>query len=394
MLNKKDLKVFIPLALLAMSSTGVIANCAGVFYNVLSETLNVTRGSVAFYVTINSMISSIINMFVPKIVNKKNYKKIILFANTLGAFSLMMIGQAKSLSVIYLFAIGLGIGFAFTSNSIINLLMINNFKNDVGKYSSLIYTFSGIIGIGLSPILTSIIENYSYSLAYIISGCLSILFALPIQFSDLNADFPKDDKNKTIVLDETSSTDRIVFVLYLIMSWTFYMTSNFPQHVIGYSALKGFNSMEGSYLLSAAMAGNVVFKPINGILTDKIGGVRTSRIIILTNLCGMLLIISTNVYPLLIFGYFIYGANYTMSSFMHALLCRELFHDKYYSTYPKMMLSGAISNAVATTLIASCYDFTGNYNIAIIVIICYDIFNLIALTYLKKNRKTVSLNVN
>lgn len=89
--NDKKMYVMVVVALCGMlaSSVGVGMNTAGLFFTPVSIDLGISRGSISFTSTIVSIMSALVAMVLPKILNVKSFK------NT-GGNSWLLVSEMKA----------------------------------------------------------------------------------------------------------------------------------------------------------------------------------------------------------------------------------------------------------------------------------------------------------
>ena len=144
--------VLIAMCGLAAASIGVTVNTAGVFYAPVAEDLGIGRGSVALAITILSMIAALVGIAIPKILNEKNLKIMMIIA------AVMMVGSTFGYTIcnviwqIYAFSVIRGIGTGIISFVTITMIINYWFLAKHGLFTSLCMAFSGVPGVVLSPI--------------------------------------------------------------------------------------------------------------------------------------------------------------------------------------------------------------------------------------------------
>ena len=127
-------------------------------------------------------------------------------------------------------------------------------------------------------------------------------------------------------------------------------------------------------MMSACMAGNIGFKLLTGIIKDRIG---TIRALILTALINLSAIVAIKVFTndfVLIIAAFLYGSLYSLTSVLGPLLARDNFGEENYRlTLPAVSFAGNLTNAFAISLVGYSYDFTGSYDLALIIALAFNL---------------------
>ena len=91
--NKMYVMVVVALCGMLASSVGVGMNTAGLFFTPVSIDLGISRGSISFTSTIVSIMSALVAMALPKILNVKSFKPIVWIS------TLMIVGGTALLSI-------------------------------------------------------------------------------------------------------------------------------------------------------------------------------------------------------------------------------------------------------------------------------------------------------
>ena len=74
---KKHWSVLICCCGLAAASIGISINSSGVFYTPVSKSLHMLRGTFSMHMTLFSLATAIMSLFVPKLYQKFSFKKIL-----------------------------------------------------------------------------------------------------------------------------------------------------------------------------------------------------------------------------------------------------------------------------------------------------------------------------
>ena len=141
-------------------------------------------------------------------------------------------------------------------------------------------------------------------------------------------------------------------------------------------------------MLSASMIGNIISKLVIGFLSDRIGIMKASTIILIINGIASLLLITFTSFDALIVGAALFGSIFSIGAVGIALLTKEFFGTKRYSkVYPMVSFMTSISSAASLTLVGYIYDFTNSYRYAFLMAITFVIFGLILLIFIRKTSK-------
>ena len=372
---KKD-KLLVILALCGMSacSLGIGLNSQGVFFSPVAESLNVGRGAVSLYNTISALTTAVGTVFLSKILDKNNIRRVVLISTISAVAAMMGFSFANSLLVYYICGFVMGLSLCVFAPAIISIILNNSINENVGLYTGIIFSFSGITGAVCSPVFSAVIHKYGIRYAYICMAIIFLVMSMPANICQL------DFGNKTVENREHKFNYNLLFFSLVVAFALFQIAPAMTQHFVGFAQTKGLDSGIGSLMVSAGMVGNISFKLIAGKLSDMIGTFKTAILMILCSvLSSLLLVFSSNSFILLILAV-LFGSIYALTSVMTPLISKE-FYDKndYRIAYPIIVFVGATLNAFATSLIGFAYDFTGSYNVALYIIIFLELVSTVIL---------------
>ncbi len=347
---------------LAGCALGFTFNCMSVFYTPVASLLNETQGSVSTYSSICSLVNAVFSIITPRLMNQKNFKKIITAGAIGSVVACVGFGFAQNIFLYYVFAVLLGISASTYSAVIITTILNNSIKESAGLYTGLVFSFSGIVGAVFSPIFSAIIEASSVKYAYLAMAALYGLFCLPAIFAPLSYEEKAAEKGEKVKFNYRDGLFGYVCVGLLAIRFL----PGVCQHFSTLMQTKGFAN--GAMMVSAVMVGNIVFKLIAGSMVDKIGVTKTSLILTIINVVsGIMIILTDNYYLLLVFG-FGFGVCYATTSVLTPLIVRDIYPANLYGTvFSLINFAGTLINSLAISAAGYIYDFTGTYNVAIII---------------------------
>ena len=147
-----------------------------------SEALNVGRGAVSLSSTLITFSIAITGLFVPKIINENNLKKVVIISSVFSIITPVLLGICNNLILYYLVSLIRGISGGLLSLVLITTLLNNWFIEKNGLVTGITMSFSGLTGALCSPLVNMVINNYGYSYAYFLVGFLTLIFLLPVFF--------------------------------------------------------------------------------------------------------------------------------------------------------------------------------------------------------------------
>ena len=275
-------------------------------------------------------------------------------------------------------------GFSTGLFSIVPLTIIVNgwFKKHHGLATSIVFGFSGLAGAICSPILSKCIDLFGWNIGYIIKSGIILVLCLPaiiypfeVSAIDEGA-FPlgydkNEDINKKTYENRDFNFTTIIFICFCIFALINTTITGITQHLPGFAETIGYSTALGATLLSAGMVGNVISKLVIGVMSDKIGPVKASSIMIIVNTFGIVLLYSVGAVGL-------------------PLLTKHFFGiDNYSKVFPIISFGSNLGAAFALSLVGYIYDFTNSYNVAFILGIGINILCLILMFIIVKRNERV-----
>ena len=378
---RKNLKHWIVLSVccgLAASSIGISINSSGIFYTPVSESLGIMRGTFSMHMTIFSMVTAIGALFVPKIMEKVNYKLLLLVSVIVAVVSTALMAASSSIPLFYI--LGAIRGLSTGMFSIVPLTIIINhwFVEKHGLATSIVFGFSGLAGSICSPVLSSCIEMMGWRMGYIIKAITILLLCLPAIIYPFSVD-PHDDglepygyKEIEVQKTQTSSSSfsfiSIAFMCFFIFGLLSSCITSVTQHLPGYGQSLGYGVSLSAMLLSAGMIGNIVSKLIIGVLSDWLGALKAAIVMIAVNTVGVVLLMLGFSSYVLLLGAFLFGSCYGIGAVSLPLLTKYFFGtDNYSKVFPSISFASNLGAAISLSMVGYIYDFFGSYMYAFIL---------------------------
>ena len=408
-MGKQDKKIYIMVAIalcgLMGSSVGVGLNTAGLFFTSVSNGLGISRGAISFTYTIVSLVSALTAMVLPKILNTKTFKPIVFMG------SLMLVGgtalQAICYSTItlYLFNLIRGIGLGLLHFVMVTFVLNNWFKAKYSVIASVVLSFSGIPGALLSGTITSVIVSSGWRIGYLFVAGIMLVFNLPALLLPITL-YPKDCGMKAYGEDNVQQSaknyDEQEVFHYTLPSYLFLLVfailaASLPSvtsHIPSYAESIHFSASVGALTLSFCMAMNIFSKILFGILSDKIGTKYTVFVMCGMNFISAVLLLNASSTGILLTGSFLYGTIYGATTTGNVLITKELYKNSYDKAFPLINFLGAVFGAIATVLFGVLYDQTGSYHMMFILVLIFQVINILSVNFAYIARKKERANAH
>ena len=364
--------VLIAACLLACATIG-IPNTYGLFYQPLADSLHTGKGNATLHVSIAGLVTGFSSPLIVKAMKKVHYRFVMGFGLLMLLISGFAIAGAENLFIVDLMGIFRGLGLACTTHVIITMITGNWFESSRGTISGLIMSFSGIMGAVFSPILSDILEVYSFHDAYLM--CIFLMVALsvpalliPFRPSDIGLTPYHSDSAKEKTKDSYEGFYPLSFtgsdyILLVFTSFLVICVTTLTSYLPSYAQSFGQNASTAASLLSASMIGNVLFKFLIGLSIDRFGVIFSFRLFMAVSMIGLAcIILFPAVSSILFISGIIYGACYAVNKVAVPLTVRIFYGDqKYGEAYSTLTMFENIARSAIISSIGFIFDATGTY---------------------------------
>lgn len=407
--------VFVSCCFLTAGSIGICINSVGIFYTPVSEALGVGRGAFAMHTTISNVVVGLCSPLVVNLFLRYNTKLLLAAGVLLSVVSTLLMGFSTGLVSFYVLGVVRGIGCALFSNVPVTMIIGNWFEKRHDLVVGIVFCFSGLGGVLFNSLFSVLIEAYGWEVTYMFVALVMLVVSLPAALllyyrpvqvglqpfgrkaeeasplpeAGAPAALPQELPEAKPPVSIFSSS----FILVSVFSVLAVFVTGFGQHIPGYADHAGLGASLGATMLSAAMVGNIVFKLLIGVLSDKFGPVKASAVMIAVNIVslGMFSFLGADSYiALFIAASLLFGTMYSIGAVGIPLLTRYVFGtESYAAIYGYISLLCNISGAVALSVIGYVYDFLGAYTVATVGCMVFGVINLGLLWVIQRKKKRV-----
>lgn len=385
---------------------GGINLTSGLFLSPVSNDIGVGIGTLSLYLSITSIVTVLWLPVAGKLVNKYDIRIIAILGAILQALSFVALGFMNSVYGWYV----LSIPFAMGSTLLVSLLgpiLINRwFTKNQGLIMGVHMAFVGLFGAVLQPVTSSIISQKGWRAGYYIIGgvtfivvIVSSLLLLRNKPEDKNlsafgANSPSEMKVKsnqvenTVGISEKTAIRSVSFYLLVLFMVAITGVGVFVQHIPTYGSLLGYSVKQTGNALAYSSIGTAIGSIAIGIISDKIGSIKTSYIMSGIGILSILgFFFSSYSFFLFAFSTFLHGLVSSSIMVLAPILTIKFYGQKdYEKIFAKVSMGAPIASVLLIPLYGFVYDATKSYMLVLIGMICLLILAALSITMGWKKR--------
>lgn len=364
--------VFISLLCIEAGMLGILANCTGILFSAVIAEFGFRAGDLSLYYLIRSLTAAASCGILTRLFFERNAKAVITAVGAVSAVAFGLMGSFNSLWQWYLSALFSGIGISFIL--VMLPIVINNwFAKNNGLLIGLAMSASGIAGAGYGQVCSVLISRYGWRTATVLTAASGFLVAVIPALLFLRA-APKLDP-AAVRAQEAAARAQLQAgqAGQQVARWVFPLCAGALIGVASFAGLSNqmpiyaqslhYSLEVGATLASLTMLGNVVGKLSIGVLADRIGAYRATKLLVMLVGCALLLLVfATGLLPVLYVAALLFGTIYAMGTTVPALLLLDLYGKEHYK--PKVSRYQSLSAVIAAcagALLPYLYDFTGSF---------------------------------
>jgi len=359
---------------LAMAGLSFGANCVGLFFMPIANSLGVGLGEVSLYLTINNLATGFSGVLAVRLCRKYDMRRVLGVCMILSFGTYFCLSRATATWQLYLLAAANGTLNAFYGMAMVSVVIGNWFYKNMGLASGFAFSFSGLASSVLTMILNGLIQNHSWRTAYLFIAVMMVVSILPsvllLHFSPKQAGLlPYGQTEEMQPAPAKEKPDGRVKVahfplLCLILIFTTAITGMCTQFA-GFGSSIGLNTTVAALLVSATMVGNTASKICMGVLCDRLGAKWAMHIILGATTLGLLAIFAlagTQNVMILLPAAVCAGMSFSICGVGMSNMAKEVYGAKTFAAiYPTLSLYICIGGAAAHAIIGFSFDLFGSY---------------------------------
>ena len=409
MKNRYHIVIVIACCFLTATSVGICFNTSGVFFTPVAESLGVGRGTSAMQATLSGLVAGFISPVLVKLFEKQNARWLILGGVLVTALSTALMGLCTNIPQFYILGIIRGASHSFCGAVPITMIINNWFEKMHGTITGIVFSFSGIAGVVLNPLFSSLIESSGWQNTYFITAGIILVLSLPcalliryrpaemelLPYGRITPDVRRTEAAVTAISAENAAGKKKLlfsstFVLICAFGVFGVFTTGIGQFLPSYAEELGTSLSFGASMLSAAMAGNIGFKFVIGALCDRFKPIVASTCMLLISCVGLVIIFWTGADAALtlMLASFLYGAVYSVGAVGVPLVTRYIFGTENYAylySYTTVIIN--IGATIPFALIGFTYDVFLTYKVAFAGCIVMLFLAIVLLQIIRLKRK-------
>ena len=382
-ISGRHLLVLVAMCGLIASGIGLVTNVSGLFFTPIADEFGILKGSASFMLTICNVTLALGGMLLPRLLNERTLKPILIVATAALAASTAALAVCPSIMPMYLLCAIRGFAAGFVTFVFVTSVLNNWFVANIGLATSIAMGCSGIAGAAFSPVVNGIIQSMGWRTGFVVLGVLTVLLNLPaILF--LPALEPKTCGLEALGAREASAANQTksqgetakavspinMAVFGAVVAYALFASAvtALPQHFPGLSESYALGAAVGASMLSLCMVANTVGKIALGALIDRVGTKISVILYAVLVVAGLALMLVMRTPQMLLAAAVLVGLAYSLATVGISMVTRDAFGlANYGRTYPTVTLVGNIANAAFSSIVGFMYDFTGGYTLTLVM---------------------------
>jgi len=366
----------------------LLLSCISLFVVPITEDLGISRSAFSTFSTILSILGMILSPIAGKICATRNTRTIMSASLLLGVVGYTCLSFVNNVVLLYVLAVIIGFGSAFSTTVPIAIILTRWFVKDRGKAMSITFAGSSVGAMILSPIISNVIADMGWRMAFRILGLGMLVILVPLVFFIIRTK-PEDKGLKALGAEEAAAAaqrntaapveaegiplkelqKKPVFWIYVVAIFIMLLTMGAMYHMAPHVSLI-VDPASAAKFVSIFSFIAIFGKLLMGAVFDKSlkGGILLGTVCMA--LCFVFLLIAKS-FALLIVVALFYGIGSAHATIFPPTLTSRLFGTKYYGEIFGFVNSFAsLSMAVNGLVMAATFDATGTYTLAWIFGLC------------------------
>lgn len=370
------------------STMGMLVNTQGIFMPPILKEFGWSATQFSIPTIISGVVSVLTLTFVDKIYKRFTLKPVLLIAVFLYQLGFML----KSLTHSYMYycatMVLIGISGAFVLYVPLPMLLNAWFEKKKGFAMGMAFLSSGLAGAVMNPIISTVIENSGWRLAFVAVAGIAMTISLPFLIFVIT-EKPQDkgmfpyganEAARKISIDNadpdhgkaaqeyfnsrfSAGEKRQKFILCITLAALLNLLSIISSHLPNFASSLGLAAAIGATVTSAQMVGNLTSKAVVGSCMDKFGKYKTILISMIIVFFGYVLLgLSSKAVILMYVAAVMLGITAAHNTMVPPAMVETFaIGDEYAKYISKVSMGTMLASAFANTITSGIYDLTGSY---------------------------------
>lgn len=349
---------------------GGINLTSSLFFAPVAQDLGIGVGTLSLYFSIMSLVAVVWLPIAGKLTERYDARLLAVAGALLQGIPFAAFGLQSNVWGWYLLSVPHAMGTGLLVNLLGPILINRYFIRNTGLMLGLQSAFSGAFAAVFQPLTSGIIEKAGWRTGYVVVGlvctCASIIAALTLlgnRPAESDAQGPARDAGGEIQVPEKTAVRSPSFYALLIFMTAVTGAAVFLQHVPTYGGLQGFSLGQVGLAMSLSSLGSGLGAIGIGIVSDRMGAIKTCFLILTLWVLGMLafLFCAGNLAVFSI-GAFLNGVAVSGVGVIVAILTRLFYGSRDYGKiFAKVSMGSPLASIVLIPAYGFVYDATGSY---------------------------------
>lgn len=362
---------------------GGINMTAGLFWAPVAADIGTGIGSLSIYMSISAVTTVLCLPWAGKWIHRYDIRIVAAAAAILQTVSFASLGWMRHVFGWYVLAVPQAIGASVLVNLLGPILINRWFAAKEGLMMGIQMAFVGLAGALLQPAASVLIEHAGWRSAYLLIGggvlivvMLAAFFLLrghprEMGLAAYGAQPSRTESSRPQTREQTAPVKVLrspVFYLLLIFMICITGVAVFIQHVPTYGLTLGFTSQQTGLALAFASVGNAVGSIAIGIISDRIGSLKTCFCLIGAGFAAIIGFFGST-FGFAVFGVsaFLYGILSSGVMVLSPILTIQFFGQRSYEQiYAKVSMGAPLASVLLIPAYGFIYDHLKNYNAVLI----------------------------
>jgi MFS family permease len=183
-------------ALVVLLAVGVFSSTRSQFLVPITKALGIDRGTYSITDSIRFVTTAIINLFFGALIGKFGAKKLLLAGLSSLIISALCFSFAPNVYVLYIAGLFLGIGFSWSSTTMIGYVINRWFKENKGTIMGAVLAINGLGAAVATPIIAPVLNDESNAFGYktVYLTVAGIIAGIAVLIAIFFRNTPKDDE--------------------------------------------------------------------------------------------------------------------------------------------------------------------------------------------------------